>query len=192
MIVADIYYRDITILQGEDTVFVASGVFRGLHGYQRETGAKLVVVPFVRDNETSRMVKPGELPTSFRVFSDSRDTLDGIDLRGPIEDAVKLRRVKLCEGAGGTPAINVRRVRCVTNSDIARAERRGRPEEHIGKMKNRLVARPKAGDVFFWMQKGTVKYPLFLDITVCEKGSTDFVSTNSYGCGIAPFVDFSN
>lgn len=186
----DVFYRDITILQGEDTVFVASGVFRALHGYQRGSGAKLVTVPFTRNNDTNRIVRPGELPTSFRVFSDSRETLEGIDLRGPIEDAVKIGRIKLCEGDNGA-VIDVSRLRFTTNSNVVRAEKRGWKAESIKAMRDKLSRLGKAGNVFFWLQKGSAKYPFFLDIDVRPKCDFRFSSNNTYGCGIAPFVDFS-
>lgn len=182
-----ISYRDIVVLPGEDTQFVMSILFSSIHGCQRSRGVnQMVVVPIlVHDGNVFVWGKDGRLPNGFRVFAESADILD-FDVSPRIDDAVKIKKVKTVSIDENTEFMLVERLRDRDESYFRRLAKRGNSTLMASPEKKLLVKK----DSFILLEKNGRRYPVFFKFNLLGNGAFLDVK-NSYGFGVAPFVDFS-
>lgn len=191
---SEIFYRDIRALPGEDRVMTTSALFRALHGCQKTQGIPLVLVPFSLDGRDPQVIREGRVPDGIRVFSNREDILATLVLNPMVDDTVQMKRVIAVDGSETRQHIRVRRLRVPCHAEISRyEERKSRHDRHdiegfAAANLSRRMERSRPG-VHFWMQKDGTKYPFFLSVQIMD-GQAGFSSSNTYGCGTVPLVDF--
>ncbi len=182
-----ISYRDIIVLPGEDTQFVMSILFSSIHGCQRRRCVnEMVVVPIlVHEGDVFVWGKDGRLPNGFRVFAAFPETLN-FDVSPRIDDAVKIKKTKTITIDGETKFLLVDRARDRDASYFRRLAKRGNLK--VESLPDKKLSVKK--DKFILLEKNGKRCPVFFRFDFLEKDACLAVK-NSYGFGLAPFIDFS-